>query len=1478
MGKRKITSLFVIAAAMLLALPVQAQLKFTREEVKAMTYVKKAVGEPRSLSQEFEKAYPFIAKQMAKINRPSRLKGATSATVSIPVGPRKTAKVKNMGGQSLIPATTCDILASNIYDYAVTGENAGYVQMFNTGDATNAEVLATGDSYTTFGSTNGGGLIEGNYYGAELMSFLGMFYFPELYTYSMEDGTADYLNLEDFALMALYDTATAPSGDVYGVFSTADGSNVEFGIADYENLTHSAISTWNNSEVPYVFGISSDNVGYMIMTDHNFYKVNLATGDAELIGAIDYPFYDYYQTGEIDQKTNTFYWLALNEDLTSSLVTVDLETAETTEICNLGDVLYENAVIMAPAAEDEAPAAISDLKGEFIDDALTGTITFTAPSSTFAGEELSGSLNFYVNVAGEVVKEGITTAGEEVSVEVTVPAGMQTIFVTTKNDTGMSPKSNKIKQWFGLDEPSTPQNVVFNYADGVATVTWDAVTTGVHNGFIGNVGYIVVRYLNGHIDGASEILYETEFSEELTIDEMTAVYYSVIAGNEGFASSEGYSNKMAIGNPLEVPYTADFANESTFDLFSVIDANEDGTTWKLITYTDYDTGEVTGRYAAYTYSSLNDADDWLTTPAVNITAGKNYNVVVSAAAYSDYYPERFEVKWGYAPDALTHTVIPATDLTTTEFNDYEGSFMPEEEGPIYVGIHAISDADMYNLLIASLTIEPGLKENSPKAPRLAVQPDPYGAEKAVITVTAPIYDVQGNKLEELSSMIVKRDNEVIATFSEIKPADIKVFIDEVSGQHSYRAIAYDTEGDAGVKGQIITKFIGLDVPTYPDELEAQELADGTSLISWKKVTTGANGGIVNPDEITYSIYEGVNSSSGWSFGDMVATTNDCFYVVDNDNTSEQHLQMYFVLASNEAGEGGYNGAYTFAGAPYTLPYEEHFAPEGWNYGTWLYGISSGAVSLLNSDDASDGDGAVTNDGPLGALEFSSTEADEWGYLCGGKVAMHQGNMVLLIDAKGDGSEKNALVIQITTPDGKTKDVARIYPDEEYENYFISLEDFCAEKFVKFTIYADFKEAGKMVFDNIKILDLMEYNLSVAIDAPEMIQAGQTAPIKVVVRNMGEETVNEYTVKLYANDEPLLVMPVMDDELETFEKRTFEAELETTIFDDAQDVTLTAEVEFDYDLDDEDNIAEAIVTIAESNVPQPENVVAERVDNDVVLTWDAASAATEDVFENFEDGLNGWKAIDADGDGYSWYYHVNSGSGNYQTHSGDGCIYSESYNNSIGALYPDNWIVSPVVALDGTFSFWAVGQDPSYAAEHFAVFVSTTSDTDLESFVQVSDEFIATGEWAQFTVDLSAFNGAEGYIAIRHFNVTDEYVLVIDDITYQKTSGQPAGYNIYVDGEDGVYDTTTETTYTIKDAGSIEWAAVSAVTGTGKESKPVVVEISGANQQITAIEQVTGNNKPVDIYSLDGKLIREQATNLKGLHGAYVINGTKVLIK
>ena len=47
---------------------------------------------------------------------------------------------------------------------------------------------------------------------------------------------------------------------------------------------------------------------------------------------------------------------------------------------------------------------------------------------------------------------------------------------------------------------------------------------------------------------------------------------------------------------------------------------------------------------------------------------------------------------------------------------------------------------------------------------------------------------------------------------------------------------------------------------------------------------------------------------------------------------------------------------------------------------------------------------------------------------------------------------------------------------------------------------------------------------------------------------------------------------------------------------------------------------------------------------------------------------------------------------------------------------------------------------------------------------------------------------------------------------------------------------------------------------------------------TDIRQLATDGKPVDVYSIDGKLLRRQATNLEGLKGAYIVNGKVVIGK
>ena len=180
---------------------------------------------------------------------------------------------------------------------------------------------------------------------------------------------------------------------------------------------------------------------------------------------------------------------------------------------------------------------------------------------------------------------------------------------------------------------------------------------------------------------------------------------------------------------------------------------------------------------------------------------------------------------------------------------------------------------------------------------------------------------------------------------------------------------------------------------------------------------------------------------------------------------------------------------------------------------------------------------------------------------------------------------------------------------------------------------------------------------------------------------------------------------------------------------------------------------------------------EPVNPDPIDPVDPIDPGESDYAWDFEDGTDGWTFVDADGDGYNWYHHVNTGSGNYSTHSGDAVIASESFhNNESGnggtALFPDNWAISPAFDLSeasgASLSIWAAGQDSSWAAEVFALYAGTSAVPD--EMTKVAGDFTATGEYVNYTADLSDFVGEEEvYVAIRHYNVTDMFILDVDDV-------------------------------------------------------------------------------------------------------------------
>lgn len=172
--------------------------------------------------------------------------------------------------------------------------------------------------------------------------------------------------------------------------------------------------------------------------------------------------------------------------------------------------------------------------------------------------------------------------------------------------------------------------------------------------------------------------------------------------------------------------------------------------------------------------------------------------------------------------------------------------------------------------------------------------------------------------------------------------------------------------------------------------------------------------------------------------------------------------------------------------------------------------------------------------------------------------------------------------------------------------------------------------------------------------------------------------------------------------------------------------------------------------------------------------------------NFNDDMNGWTLINANNDDHTWYHssiYDDHDIVPIPSHSGGGHIMSETYCNNTGLpIVPDDYVVSPIMieaTENTTVSLWACTQDEDFPAEHFGVAVSSKGNTSATDFTTIAEwtltgksgygqrtrnsEGTRYGQWSQYTVDLSEYAGQKLWIAVRHFNCTNQFCINIDDI-------------------------------------------------------------------------------------------------------------------
>ena len=264
---------------------------------------------------------------------------------------------------------------------------------------------------------------------------------------------------------------------------------------------------------------------------------------------------------------------------------------------------------------------------------------------------------------------------------------------------------------------------------------------------------------------------------------------------------------------------------------------------------------------------------------------------------------------------------------------------------------------------------------------------------------------------------------------------------------------------------------------------------------------------------------------------------------------------------------------------------------------------------------------------------------------------------------------------------------------------------------------------------------------------------------------------------------------------------------------------------------------------------------------VIRLWDFP-------LDGYEEQTEGWSLYDADGDGNNWGLAYSSDD------QDDVCFYSASYISGTGALSPDNWLITPEVALGGTLKFKTWNKSSNYLDKIMVYVCNKPEFESVDDFVAISEDFIQPSTTPEeIEIDLSSYEG-NGYIAFRHYDCTNMWEIYLDDIEVI-----PANPAVIADWN--VVENLKTPTYTIENLTSDTQyeVQVMAFDETGEKSSDwtqlVLFTTLGTSDSdiptgIVSLDSSKGNGS---FYTLSGMKIDKMPKQ----KGVYIQNGRKVVV-
>lgn len=427
-------------------------------------------------------------------------------------------------------------------------------------------------------------------------------------------------------------------------------------------------------------------------------RIDPQNGKLKVIGKTGEYVENMFQSLAFDHQTHMLYWSGYGDG--GFLATIDTETGQASNLGVLGNYSEVTGLhIPFSLCPPEAPAQVSGLKAEpGLNGALSVSLSWKNPGQTYGGAALN-------DISGvKIYRDGIlvhtltpVTAGMPSAYTDPIPAsGMRQYKIVPYNTVGEgAPRYANL--YAGEDYPEEVTQVKLTKNGQAALLTWTPPAQGANKGWFNaaSVRYKITRYPDRKV---LETAYNGNGSyTDSSIQGLDVYSYEIEAFNASGNSDPVYSPQLAVGSQIIPPYYCDFSTQDHFDLWKVIDRNNDQCSWS------YDNWEGCARFNP---NYEKDADDWLITSPVHLEAGNYYKLILELdkVTWMETH-ENLRVAMGTAPEA---------DLLTTLLADYPDfqpgtksiNLQPTQTGTYYIGLQSYSQKENIGFQIKSVKIIP----------------------------------------------------------------------------------------------------------------------------------------------------------------------------------------------------------------------------------------------------------------------------------------------------------------------------------------------------------------------------------------------------------------------------------------------------------------------------------------------------------------------------------------------------------------------------------------------------------------------------------------------------------------------------------------------------------------------------------------------------------------------------------------------------